>query len=1128
MPPTLDIILSPTGTKGVYQAEGRDAQGNAVASTPFHYRPDLLTTHEQLKALEQGATLGQAEASAAPPMLAQAEAFGHDLYQRLFAGELGACWADLRAGAQAAGEAVRLRLRAAEEAPELETLPWEFLHDGVSFLAPDRGVLLARGAAGLPDLATPAAQTGPLSVLVVVSSPLNLPDLQAFDADEELAVIYQALDEPLRRGQIHLAVVDEASPAEIQRALIARDYQVVHFIGHGNFDEGRGGYLVVEDETGEAAGLSGADFAGLLAGRGVRLVLLSSCLTARASPTQAYRSLAAALLRRGQPAAVAMQYPILISSARTFYQAVYRALVADRPLDVAIAEGQQALYLARGESGREDPGSRLDWATPTLFSRGDAGWRLGIDARAATPPAVQDRLSALGGLERLERGFVGRAREQRQIRRAFLGDQARAALIHGFGGIGKTVLATRVAARLAETERFDGVLGLRARPDLGPDEVLRAFNDFLTGHGIAAFDAAMRSALPLSRKVDELVQVLRQVRLVVIFDNCEDWLEVEDGGRRLRNPDLAALLAGLAAGLEQGSKLLLTSRYTFDLLPRGRLGGAVLRLPLGELSPGEAVRLMGRLPGLRETDFGTRLRVHQAVGGHPLVLNLFAERAARDGVDHVLAEVRKDKTVQHEAEEVAHLLLNQIVDRLSAEARHLLERAGVMRRAGPRAALEALAGTHRIGEALAEMLGWGLLAQARYDDELCAEPELRFAMHALVREYAAERLGKGEEWREALLALAGFYEGQAGESPYLNIDVFNRLEARHYYFTAGEYQRAGEIDQAVVEPLLRWGLLDTARELNRETARCAAGRVRAAALHHWGIVEQEQGNYAEAVRLYEQSRQVLEQLGDKSGVARSLHQLGMLQQDQGNYAEAVRLYEQSRQVLEQLGDKSGVASSLHQLGMLQQDQGNYAEAVRLYEQSLKLAEQLGDKSGVASSLGQLGKLAQAQGRHREALGYYARALALFRALNSPYAGLARRDLANIRTQVGEAQFAVWWQELSGEAGELGPLPEGPPSGASDEAEADTAQPQGLGLDQLVEQIVEATISVLTQGDPAQRGQLWQALGQLRGQAAGQAGLAGLVAFVDAVRWLLEGRREDVELAPPFEEAWRKILGALGD
>ena len=203
----LDIVLTPTG-EGTYQAEGRDTGGAVVARHTFRHRPDLLATHQQLCALEQRAMLsGDDEAEVkdqalAGALLAEAEAFGPDLHERLFGGELGAHWESLRAEAQAAGQSARLRLRIAEDVPELDTLPCEFLHDGQAFLSPDRRVLLARGVASLPDFPVPATESGPLAVLVIVSNPLDLPDHQAFEPGTALHLfpILSHLDVGLERS----------------------------------------------------------------------------------------------------------------------------------------------------------------------------------------------------------------------------------------------------------------------------------------------------------------------------------------------------------------------------------------------------------------------------------------------------------------------------------------------------------------------------------------------------------------------------------------------------------------------------------------------------------------------------------------------------------------------------------------------------------------------------------------------------------------------------------------------------------------------------------------------------------------------------------------------------------------
>ena len=191
--------------------------------------------------------------------------------------------------------------------------------------------------------------------------------------------------------------------------------------------------------------------------------------------------------------------------------------------------------------------------------------------------------------------------------------------------------------------------------------------------------------------------------------------------------------------------------------------------------------------------------------------------------------------------------------------------------------------------------------------------------------------------------------------------------------------------------------------------------------------------------------------------------------------------------------------------------------MRLYEQSRQVLDELGDKAGLASSLGQMGKLAQAQGRYKEAMSYYLRALALFQALNSPYAQLVARWLGEIKAEVGEAQFAAWWEELSGQAGTLAPE-----EVAATEVEPDVGPQEA----QLLAGLAQAVVAAL--GNPAQRGQLWEVLGQMRRQAAEHEKLGGLVAFLDAVRCLLEGRQAgEVELEPPFDEAWRKIVEGCG-
>lgn len=67
----------------------------------------------------------------------------------------------------------------------------------------------------------------------------------------------------------------------------------------------------------------------------------------------------------------------------------------------------------------------------------------------------------------------------------------------------------------------------------------------------------------------------------------------------------------------------------------------------------------------------------------------------------------------------------------------------------------------------------------------------------------------------------------------------------------------------------------------------------------------------------------------------------------GTTDEASRLYQQSLEIAEKLGNQSGIASSLHQLGIIAQEQGDYATARRLYQRSLEIKEKLGNQAGIA-------------------------------------------------------------------------------------------------------------------------------------------------------------------------------------
>ena len=140
----------------------------------------------------------------------------------------------------------------------------------------------------------------------------------------------------------------------------------------------------------------GHDLALLLAEhRSLRLVVLNSCDTARAIATDRFSSTASALMRRGIPAVVAMQYEISDQAAITFARGFYTALAVQHPVDQAVTRARRAIKLARRNT--------LEWATPVLYLRSPTGALFNLSDIAETPAFSLSSTTLPGAVPRRHR-----------------------------------------------------------------------------------------------------------------------------------------------------------------------------------------------------------------------------------------------------------------------------------------------------------------------------------------------------------------------------------------------------------------------------------------------------------------------------------------------------------------------------------------------------------------------------------------------------------------------------------------------------------------------------------------------------------------------------------------------------
>jgi CHAT domain-containing protein len=203
-------------------------------------------------------------------------------------------------------------------------------------------------------------------VLFVSAEPID----QAGLSWEDIAAVIERTLAAEIPGEVSVKVIEGATRRGLLQAVNRETFDVFHFFGHGTL-KGSIGHLVLEEsKTGNSDYLSAPDLAVALAGKGVRLAILSACLTGAGRFTDDFGVIATALIKAGIPAVVANQYPIPIKSISPFVGSIYSSLVRNGNIDSAVANGRVAL--AVGIGGATVGNAVVEWGIPTLYRLADA------------------------------------------------------------------------------------------------------------------------------------------------------------------------------------------------------------------------------------------------------------------------------------------------------------------------------------------------------------------------------------------------------------------------------------------------------------------------------------------------------------------------------------------------------------------------------------------------------------------------------------------------------------------------------------------------------------------------------------------------------------------------------------
>ncbi|MCP4690017.1 MAG: AAA family ATPase, partial [Desulfobacterales bacterium] len=372
--------------------------------------------------------------------------------------------------------------------------------------------------------------------------------------------------------------------------------------------------------------------------------------------------------------------------------------------------------------------------------------------------------------------FIGRQMELENLENALL--KHKILLIEGMPGVGKTMLAARLAKRVRA--RFkERVAWIRIAPEKEArggekrhiifDALFKQLAAFFESHGDDSVEAIRTTrGAQLRTKFDVVIDAMRDLTCLIVLDGFESILNMrnEISEKNVKNFINALLDA------EYRSRVIFTSRYHPRLNEnyKGRYYAKEIR----GLNNNEGRDLLRHLQ--LNADGKTLAHICRKVKGHPLALKIFTTLTEKLPVEEVLQGDYFGKRCSEK------LLAKVYATVLSEEEQRLMVDASVFRRPVP------LKGIKIYDESLEliERLSNKYLFEFDVDSR-------NYSQHPIVNDFSYRKLNeKGEKYlKHCHLKAAEFYEKllrKSDKAATLEV-VQNYLERHHHYRKTGDLEK---------------------------------------------------------------------------------------------------------------------------------------------------------------------------------------------------------------------------------------------------------------------------------------------------------------------------------------------------
>ncbi|MGB0838493.1 MAG: tetratricopeptide repeat protein, partial [Chitinophagales bacterium] len=802
-----------------------------------------------------------------------------------------------------------------------------------------------------------ATDSYPLKVLVMVASPEGITRLSYEKEEEQLLRAFAPL---MAKGLVEVHFTDDGSLDNLQEKLEENKYHILHFTGHGKYDEKKGeGFLALEDRnTGQLKEANATELNQLLTkiihkNHRPDVVVLSACQTAKGVETSDLSGIADALLQGGTPAVVAMAASIMDKCATIFTTRLYEKIAKGNSLATAFQAGYTAIkqYEVQRFEATIKGQAPSQWLIPQLLMSQKVTHLINPLVEIQSIDFEKEAVIIQGKKvlllkERPENYvFIGRRREKYQIRNAL--NTCKTILLKGQGGVGKTAFAEHLVMRLLVSNPKRKVFVLDEKQPKVKDLLNRMIHYLGEEKGVKNVRIDVEGFEKLEDKFNFLLKQLESHCVpVFIFDNVESF-QIQEKTPKWNIAQYEDVLSILTI-LHQSKRfpVIVTGRYLIAELKNLKV------CPMNTVAFGDFFRKCCQLnlrqlgaklyadtdeiPINKKTTFENIVEtLHQAFGGNYRALEFFDELYVQKGQDglkktlETLEDLAKINVAQGVLAKMSeNLVFEQLLGFLNEQEKdslYLLAHFAIP--VLPMAIGQQRNKTKRTKEL--EQAVQLTLAEV----QIGRDERIRYYVSPLVKELLKQHIPNTFAFDAKI---AGDYHKYVFDEQLTENVETEFIQAFEQYYVAGAKKEVGEIGEELSRYYYGVQQYQLAFDYGKRTTDLLGAETRGLLHNRLGLLYQTAGDLDAALKHLEQSLASDHRLKDRFGEGTTLNNISQIYAAKGDYERALSYLEQSLSIRQEIGDRFGEGTTLNNISQIYKVRGDYERALSYLEQSLSI------------------------------------------------------------------------------------------------------------------------------------------------------------------------------------------------